>query len=337
MGSGSWDASTYASLRSTNRAAGRDDFGYSTSTMASKPPEEWKVHETLDPKGAFRESRDSDDHPEATPVTVAFDVTGSMALVPRLLLERLPRLFGLLGTKGYLEHPHLMFAAIGDSHTDRVPLQVGQWESDNRADEQLTNILLEGQGGGTAQEGYELFGYFMARHTETDAWEKRARKGYVFIIGDEMAYDMVDPGRASAIIGDTLEGPIASEAIFAELRDRFEVFYLMPQGSTYYTQFAGKTNPHVEHWRTLLGPQNVVLVPDTNGIAEVIASMIGVAEGAVDLDDIDSDLREVGATDEDVANVRSALATVGSGPGGGVATSETPSDLSGGEEGTSRL
>lgn len=35
---------------------------------------------------------------------------------------------------------------------------------------------------GREKESYELAAYFLARHTATDAWEKRGQRGYVFII-----------------------------------------------------------------------------------------------------------------------------------------------------------
>jgi hypothetical protein len=40
--------------------------------------------------------------------------------------------------------PQIMFGAIGDATCDRAPLQVGQFESDNRMDDDLGRILLEG-------------------------------------------------------------------------------------------------------------------------------------------------------------------------------------------------
>jgi hypothetical protein len=80
-----------------------------------------------------------------------------------------------------------MFGAIGDATCDRAPLQVGQFESDNRMDDDLSRILLEGGGGGQKTESYELAMYFMARHTAADCYEKRGKRGYLFIIGDELA------------------------------------------------------------------------------------------------------------------------------------------------------
>ena len=97
-----------------------------------------------------------------------FDVTGSMRKVPRVLQTKLPQLLGLLQRQGYASDPQIMFGAIGDATCDRVPLQVGQFESDNRMDDDLGRIVLEGGGGGQMTESYELAMYFMARHTATD-------------------------------------------------------------------------------------------------------------------------------------------------------------------------
>jgi len=46
---------------------------------------------------------------------VLFDVTGSMGQVPRALQQKLPQLLGLLLRQGYVEHPQILFGAIGDA------------------------------------------------------------------------------------------------------------------------------------------------------------------------------------------------------------------------------
>ena len=76
--------------------------------------------------------------------------------MPRVLQTKLPQLLGLLLRKGYASDPQIMFGAIGDATCDRVPLQVGQFESDNRMDDDLGRIVLEGGGGGQMTESYEL-------------------------------------------------------------------------------------------------------------------------------------------------------------------------------------
>ncbi len=135
--------------------------------------------------------------------------------VPRQLQQKLPQLLGLLLRKGYADDPQILFGAIGDATCDRAPLQVGQFESDNRMDDDLSRILLEGGGGGQKTESYELAMYFMARHTVTDCYAKRGKRGYLFLIGDEMAYPRVKRAEVAAVIGD---GPQADIPLAAHRR-----------------------------------------------------------------------------------------------------------------------
>ena len=134
MGNGKWSDDTYHAAATYRAATGASAFAYSDSGATH-------THPDLDPKGVtVRESRDSDEHPNSVPVAVLFDVTGSMGTVPRILQQQLPQLFGLLLRKGYVTDPQILFGAIGDATCDAAPLQIGQFESDNRLDENLGNI-----------------------------------------------------------------------------------------------------------------------------------------------------------------------------------------------------
>ena len=186
MGSGRWSTDVYYAAARMRATSGTSAFAYSDGGAT-------RVHPALDPLGVTaRESRDSDEHPRSLAIAVLFDVTGSMRGAGRLQ-QKLPRLLGLLLRKGYTTDPQIMFGAIGDATCDRAPLQIGQFESDNRMDDDLGRIVLEGGGGGQKTESYELAMYFMARHTAIDCYDKRGRRGYLFIIGDEMAYPQVKP------------------------------------------------------------------------------------------------------------------------------------------------
>src|SRR6516162_6519667 len=106
MGSGRWSSDTYeAAARLRGDASA---FGYSDSGART-------VHPALDPFEVTRESRDSDEHPNSLAIAVLFDVTGSMGAVPRGLQAKLPNLLGLLTDASYVEHPQIMFGAIGDA------------------------------------------------------------------------------------------------------------------------------------------------------------------------------------------------------------------------------
>lgn len=271
MGSGRWSTDVYTAADNYRRATGASAFAYSDSGAR-------KAHPALDPRGVDkRESRDNDEHPFSTPIAVLFDVTGSMGGVPRVLQTKLPQLLGLLTRKGYATDPHIMFGAVGDATCDRVPLQIGQFESDNRMDEDLERIVLEGGGGGQKRESYELAMYFMARHTALDSYEKRGRRGYLFLIGDEMPYARVNPREVEKFLGERTE-LISTEDIVAELRRTYDVYYLLPAAAGH-----GGDREVLTRWRGLLG-QNVLELDDLDAVCETIALTVGLGEGTIDLD-----------------------------------------------------
>lgn len=281
MGSGIWSTDVYEAADRYRRATGRSAFAYSDGGART-------VYPRLDPRDAFRESRDSDEHPDSLAISVLFDVTGSMRRVPRVLQSRLPNLLGLLQRKRYARDPQIMFGAIGDATCDRVPLQIGQFESDNRMDDDLGRIVLEGGGGGQQTESYELALYFMARHTSIDCFERRGRRGYLFIIGDEMAYDRVKAREVRRVIGGNPGEDVALERIVAEVREKYDTYYLLPAGSSY----AG-SRTILDFWRDLLG-QNAVELDDLDAVCETIALTVGLGEGTVDLDGGLDDLADLG-------------------------------------------
>ncbi|UKY48633.1 hypothetical protein [Streptomyces inhibens] len=332
MGSGTWSTNVYGAAANYRAAAGTSAFDYSDRTTASSPRHTWTAHASLDPKGlTTRESRDSDEHPTSLAISVIFDVTGSMRSVPRVLQTKLPELFGLLLRKGYVAHPQILFGAVGDATCDRVPLQLGQFESDNRMDDDLGNILLEGGGGGQMTESYELALYAMARHTSIDCHEQRGRRGYLFLIGDEMPYGKVKAREVRAVFGDHLTEDIPLTTILAEVRQKFDVYFIVPAGATH----VGNTAV-LGTWRKLLG-QNVIELDDLGAVCETLALTIGLGEEAIDLAAGLDDLADIGSDAGE--SVGKALATLGR-EHGTVARSSAPLiDATGdtGAGGTTRL
>lgn len=306
MGSTRWSDDHYADRAAYRASTGTPAFAYDADVKSGKVAA--SVHDKLNPHGVkLREARDSDVHPETLAIAVLFDVTGSMQTVPRILQQNLPKLMGLLIRKGYVEHPAIMVGAIGDATCDRAPLQVGQFESGIEIENDLTNLYLEGGGGGQDTESYELAMYFVARHTVTDCYEKRGKKGYLFLIGDERSYDKVNKGQVEKVIGEKIQDSIATKDILNELDEKWNVFMILPNMTSHWSD----KSVH-EHWRALVG-QNYLKLEDPAGICELIASVVGVAEGKVDLEDVSRDLADAGTDKRVAASVTKSLVPVAEG------------------------
>lgn len=304
MGGTRYDDSVYTARVSSAAAAGTDLFTHDADIRSGVA--EMKVHEKLDParKNAagkvIRESFDSDVHPDSRAVAVIFDVTGSMSTVPRLFVSKLDKLMASLVKKGFLAHPHILFGAVGDAKSDRVPLQIGQFEGGNEMDDALTNIVLEGNGGGQNTESYELAMYFMARHTDMHCYTQRGQKGYLFLMGDERPYPEVRATEVRKIVGVDIHENIPTEAMLAELRQKFEVFWLMPGGTSHWDDDA------VEAPLKKLFGQSFIKMPKPDDVVETICSVIGVNEG-FDLDEVGAALRDVGADADAVSRATKSL------------------------------
>jgi hypothetical protein len=302
MGGSLWSDEFYRDREVVRKSTGKSAFAYD-ATLRSDPSAKKTAHAKMDPRGKTRESRDSDAHPQSVAIGVVFDVTGSMGGIPVELQKKLPQLMGLLVRKGYVQDPQILFGAVGDFKSDRVPLQVGQFESGIEMDDDLGRLYLEGGGGGSYEESYELPLYFFARHTKIDCFEKRGKKGYLFIIGDEMPYAKAEAAEVKKIIGDDLPRALAIEDVIREAREKYHVFFVIPHGASH-----GGDPALQKRWADLLGAQNVIMLPDAEGVCDAIGLAVGLIEGTANADSIEDDLESTGATSSTARAVAKALA-----------------------------
>jgi hypothetical protein len=316
MGGSRWSDEFYNDREDDRKRTGTSAFVYDKS-LKTDPSKRKVVHDKMNPCGKTRESRDSDAHPSSVAIGVVFDVTGSMGGIPVTLQKKLPQLMGLLLRKNYVTDPQILFGAVGDFFADRVPLQIGQFESGIEMDDDLGRLFLEGGGGGTYEESYQNALYYFARHTSIDCFEKRGKKGYLFLIGDEMPYPKSAKKEIEALIGDKLEKDLTVEQMIAEAREKYHVFFIIPRAASH-----GSDPKLRKRWSDLLGPQNVLMLEDADSVCEAIGVAIGLVEGTAHGESILDDLEDAGALSKvakavakalDPLAKSTALATVGRG------------------------
>ena len=307
MGGTSWSTEFYQNRQQERRKSGVSAFAHHDAVSQARPSDQ-KIHDLMNPHGVgVRESRDSEKHPESNAVIIGLDITGSMQNVPVVLQEKLSKLMDTIIERDYLPHPQIMISAIGDATSDKAAFQVGQFESGIEIDDDLGRLWLEGKGGGQLRESYELAMYFFARHTSTDAYEKRGRKGYCFIVGDEMAYEDLPESRLQRIFGASLEGQtLTIRDVIKELKEKYHLYFIIPT-HTYH----GRDPSIHQYWRDLIGPENVLVLDDEGAICELVTMTIGSCEGKVDLDQAADDLLNAGASAQSVNAASAALGRVG--------------------------
>ena len=261
MGHGSWNANEWTA--------------YARDTVAGRSRAELfgarVMHPDYDPAGiACRESRDSGDNPNATPIIIGIDVTGSMGMLAEELVVRgLNQTFTALIDRQPVSNPHVMAMAIGDAYCDRAPLQVTQFEADLRIVEQLRQLWLEGGGGGNRGESYTLAHAFAGLKTVHDTREKRGRKGFLFTVGDEPVLDAITQDQLVGVLGIDARRELASRDAVRLANDAYDIFHIIVDGS-----YAARNMAEVRRsWEAIL-PGRVLHLPDPTRLAELIVATI---------------------------------------------------------------
>ena len=290
MGSSTYSHDDKAARDAFKAARSIPTFAYHAAVASGRAS---GVHPSLSPRGvALRESRDSTEHPISLPLGVIMDTSGSMRTVPKIIQSKLSKLMGTLlddkaSGKRYLgdAYPAILVGACDNYKGIGADgcLQVGQFESGIEIDNDVTNLWLTNNGGDAYHESYELPLYFFARHTAHDNWDKRGRKGYLFIIGDEDPFDTVSASEVRAVIDDGLEQDVPLATVIAEVQERYHVFFIIPNLSTNYNSTGLFTR-----WVERLG-ERVLKLDDPEKVCELIAATVALCEENVGIDDLDTD------------------------------------------------
>jgi hypothetical protein len=267
MGGGRFSAATYQ----------KNAQAYVTKSRAELFQEK-KISQAFDPLALKdRESCASSEHPDPTSIIIACDVTGSMGKIPEALLKGgLGQIMVSLMKISSISNPQVMFAAIGDMDHDKAPLQVTQFESDNRIEEQLKKLYLEGGGGGNNIESYHCIWYFAVHKTRLDSLKKE-KKGILFTMGDEMVPDRLKADHIRKFIDKNYQGPdILTSQLAREVADKYDVFHLVVQETSTYKDIGEEKMSNC--WRQLLGERAIFIPSHTEIPNRIIATIQTLCE-----------------------------------------------------------
>lgn len=313
MGYGSFDSGASAARAAFRHSSGTTAFSYDADIKANKIAE--GCHASLDlTKKPRRECRDNADNPNSVPIGIIVDVTGSMGRIADLIINNLHRVISVIQDRGVVPNPSICFGAVGDANSDKVPIQMGEFESDDKlAEQHLANIYREGKGGGQHRESYEIPMWFFANQVSTDHWDKRGSKGFLFIIGDEAPYPIIQATQIEAYCGDDLTEDVDLRALTTLLLERWNVFVLRPgQTSCYGMQVVQN------EWEAVLGSERVIKVENWEEINSLIAGTISVMCGLSVTDTVaamkDSGLIVGHSTSTALATLHTSASLVVNGP-----------------------
>ena len=264
MGGGAWKSSewsSYASVSGITSARSTRDI-YKTS----------RVKDGYLPKNKVRESCDSDEHPNSTPIILGLDVTGSMSHLLSTMAKKLGVAMEEIYKRDVATDPQVLFSAIDDYVTsDSECIQVTQFESDIRIAKQMKELKFIERGGGNRWESYALLWYFAARHTKCDAVRK-GRKGIIITMGDDGLQQVLSKQEVRDVFGDNLQDDITIKELLSEINRDWEVFHLsIEDGYSYNIRVK-------EEWDEALGDHSII-VTDVEKIPEIIVSILQALKG----------------------------------------------------------
>lgn len=229
-----------------------------------------------------------------SPLVYSFDVTGSMGSLPRILWDKMPMIIGQIIARGYLEEFQLCMAAIGDRDNDRVPVQIGTFDSPRAADEWMKKIYFEGGGGGNNVESYEMAAWYFANMVDMS----KAETPFYLFTGDEGFFDTIPATEIRKHFDPDYSGEtsVKSVDVFEQLIEKFggNVFKI----HRYYSS-ESSNNRSLEQWREALGPQRVIELPYEGrrheagdlAIGDITLGLFAVASGARSVDQYIEDMQ----------------------------------------------
>lgn len=253
-----WRGSSRYDFDQKNRTT-LDDFA---KKSAARGPRSYEFDNApgkiVDPRGKTISSKSQN------PIVVGVDVTGSMSTWPAEIFDRLPLVYQTLSQ--YREGLEISFSAIGDAYADDYPLQVNDFGKGLKLEEHIKALYPEGGGGGSGEESYDLWGYFMLEHCKVP---EAIDKPFLFLFGDEGFYDQVHPKQVQQYIGDTIERS-DTHHLFRKLAEKYD-FYLLhkPYGGW------NKSDEYiVKQWAGAIGQEHIKVLPSQERAVDVMMGIV---------------------------------------------------------------
>ena len=204
-----------------------------------------------------------------SPLVIACDVTGSMKEWPAVIFEKLPLLD--LEIKEYLDDPEISFAAVGDAYSDNYPLQVQKFSSGTDLTDRLKELIIEGNGGGSTQESYDLAALYYARNIKMP----KAVKPIFIFIGDEGLYEHIDKDHAEKWAHATIESKLTTRQVIDELKSKYAVYAIRKLYDSSTGDGMSPTDKRIQaQWESYLGADHVVILPEARRVVDVVFGVL---------------------------------------------------------------
>lgn len=245
------------------------------------------------------------------PIETRVDTTGSMGGNVDIALRVLPKGFELYGSvlPGY--DPQIATGIFGDVQ-DYFVLCRPQFEMlAERIVEQLTLMVPERAGGDTPEDPH--YGLFGAAYLIAAYIHRIGLKSYDFTVSDAPGRDTFNENQLRRIFGEEVFAKVkengyqmdsndlpTTKDVVQELLKHTHAFFLQVEHEKSTTAF----------WTEIFGRDRVVVLPSTELLPHVQATIIGLTEGTLTLDDVPEFLRVHNVEKADTAKIVRSVANI---------------------------
>lgn len=295
MGGDYYDRDVTTPTTNTTTTTNNSNIGYSAEA-ANIVGKRRHMSMVLDPKRFKTKNLVSE---VANPIVFALDVTGSMGDWSRIIYDKMPMFFGQIMIQKYLSDPAISLCAIGDHLSDEAPLQVSEFAKGSEIDSNLGEMFLEGGGGGTFYESYDLAAYFYSNFCDLN----NSVLPFFFITGDEAFYEKIQEKHVYKFLNKNVQGNfVIARDSWKELMKKFNVFLV----KKIYEEEAIEAKIK-KQWIETLGEERVLYITHPKACVDVMLGAIALTSSCRTMDEYIQDMKDRGQTPERIKEVCESL------------------------------
>jgi len=246
-----------------------------------------------------------------------FDTTGSMGDNVQLAFDVLPKSYHLLkeveGAPLARYDLQIINSIFGDVCDDYV-LCRSQAEMEEKIAEQLRLMVPEGAGGDADEDPqYGLFG--AAYLTAADIANRWELKSYDFTVTDARGRSRLDPSTLIRVFGNDVFDHVKENGYQIKKDDlpttKEVVRDLLKISHAFLIQIEDDDPAVNRFWTDIYGKDRVIVIPNVSYLPEVEAVIIGLTEGTLDLQSVESFLiDQAEISKSEAAFIKKAVANI---------------------------
>jgi len=244
-----------------------------------------------------------------------FDTTGSMGGNVDLAFQALPRRYKLLKeveraplARYDLQAINSIFGDVSDNYV----LCRSQAEMGAKIAEQLRLMVPEKQGGDTPEDPH--YGLFGAAYLTAADIVRRGLKSYDFTVTDAPARDRLSSSVLTRVFGDEVFDWVKAnghDIKKSNVPTTKEVVQDLLEIAHAFLIQVGTTEETTEFWTNVYGSERIVTISSVRHLPEVEAAIIGLTEGTLDLQGLESFLvDEAELSEAEAARIKIAVSGI---------------------------